>query len=198
MTRSGDLPGSEVPQRYFEFLKTGDVTLLEDIVDHNRQDIATLMSLLVRLCGVYDEPESIVEQKDLFSVGKALEKQGEFSVARRLYRLSAIPAPAGTLQALSGERLAGMANWRGYLLARRSKDIPGMKSALEQMLTRRQMTDKVHTELSKLYEHQLRDLRRALYHAKAALEISQTEERQALERRVARIERKLERETGGR
>ena len=31
MPRHGDLPGSEVPGRYFEFLKTGDEGLLEDL-----------------------------------------------------------------------------------------------------------------------------------------------------------------------
>ena len=47
MPRENDLPGKEVPQRYFDFLKTGDISLLEDIVRHNRQDIATLAVLLV-------------------------------------------------------------------------------------------------------------------------------------------------------
>jgi len=195
--RTGDLPGSEVPQRYFEFLKTGDMSLLDDIIVHNRQDIATLMTLLVKLCGVYDAPDGLGEQRDLFSVGKALERQGEFGEARRLYRLAAIPAPAGTLAALSGERLTGTANWRNYLIARRTGDVQEMKTILEQMLVRRQMPCAVHTELAKLYEHGMHDLRRALEHAKAARGCCEDCDVTSLDKRIDRLEHKLDKEFGG-
>ena len=56
MPRTDDLPGSEVPQRYFEYLKSGELSLLDDIIRHNRQDIATLATLLVKLCQIYDAP----------------------------------------------------------------------------------------------------------------------------------------------
>lgn len=191
MPRTDDLPGSEVPQRYFEYLKTGDLSLLDDIVRHNRQDIATLATLLVKLCEIYDAPERLEEKRDLFSVGKALERQGELKPARELYRISAIPAPAGTLAALTGDRVAGMANWRIYLLARRSGDVEGMRAVLEQMLARNQMSCAAHTELAKLYEHRCRDLRRALDHAQAARAICTIDEAEALDRRIARLEQKL-------
>lgn len=191
MARTDDLPGSEVPQRYFDYLKCGDLTLLEDIIRHNRQDIATLAALLVKLCGIYDAPEQLDEKRDLFSVGKALERQGELKPARELYRISAIPAPAGTLSALTGDRIAGMANWRIYLIARRGGDVEGMRAVLEQMLNRGQMPCAAHTELAKLYEHRLRDPRRALEHARAAQKICAEEEIEALDRRVQRLERKL-------
>lgn len=193
MARTDDLPGSEVPQRYFDYLKSGDLSLLEDVIRHNRQDIATLATLLVKLCEIYDAPERLDEKRDLFSVGKALERQGELKPARELYRISAVPAPAGTLPALTGDRIAGMANWRIYLIARRSGDVEGMRAVLEQMLSRKQMPCAVQTELSKLYEHRLRDPRRALEHARAARIICGDEEIEALDRRIQRLERKLDR-----
>ena len=192
MPREGDLPGSEVPTRYFEFLKSGDEGLLEDIIEHNRQDIATLSTLLIRLCEINDRPEDQTDQRDLFSLGKALERQGEIKPARRLYRLSAIPRPAGTLAALTGERIAGMANWRLYQLSRRSGDIEGARAVLEQMLTRRQMPGPVNIELSKLYEHKLKDYRRALEYARAAAQYPGAEEPERLEKRIERILGKLE------
>ena len=191
MSRTDDLPGSEVPQRYFEYLKCGDIALLEDIIRHNRQDIATLATLLVRLCGIYAEPEQLEDRRDLFSVGKALERQGELRPARELYRVSAIPAPAGTLSALTGDRIAGMANWRLYCIARRSQDAEGMRAVLEQMLARGQMPCKTHTELAKWYEHRARDIRRALEHARQARKICEDDEIEALDRRIARLEKKL-------
>lgn len=194
MARVDDLPGSEVPQRYFDFLKTGDLSLLEDILRHNRQDIATLAALLVRLCGIYDEPERLTDRKDLFSVGKALERQGELRPARELYRVSAIPAPAGTLSALSSEKVAGMANWRIYLIERRSGNTEGMRMILEQMLVRGQMVCTVQTELSKLYEHRIGDCQKALRHAREARRICTTDEAETLDKRIARLEKKLEKQ----
>lgn len=193
MPRTDDLPGSEVPQRYFDYLKTGDMGLLDDIIRHNCQDIATLATLLARLCGVYDEPEQLTERKDLFSVGKALERQGELRPAKNLYRLSAIPAPAGTIAALTGDAVAGMANWRLYLLARKSKDSGEMRAILEQMLLRGQRPCEVHTELAKWYEHQAKDAGRALEHARAARAICAPADAAALDRRIERLKHKLER-----
>ena len=82
MPREDDLPGSEVPARFFEFIKTGNEALLDDIVRHNRQDIATLATLLIKLCAVNDRPEALTDQRDQFSMGKSLERQGELKTAR--------------------------------------------------------------------------------------------------------------------
>ncbi len=191
LPRENDLPGSEVPARFFQFMKTGDEALLEDIVEHNRQDIATLATLLVRLCAVNDHPEALTDQRDQFSMGKALERQGELRPARELYHLSAMPRPAGTLAALTGERIAGQANWRLYQLCRRSGDWQGARAVLEQMLTRRQMPGSACVELSKLYEHRLRDCRMALEYAGRSADYPDGEPPEDLERRVARLRRKL-------
>ena len=190
LPRQNDLPGSEVPGRFFEYLKTGDEGLLEDIIDHNRQDIATLAALLVKLCDVNARPEALTDQRDLFSMGRALERQGEYKRARELYRVSAIPRPAGTLAALTGERIAGMANWRQYHLLRRSGDVQGAIRVLEQMLQRRQMPGEACVALAKLYEHQLKDIPRALRCAEAARQYLGDDE--MLRGRIARLRGRME------
>ena len=192
MPREDDLPGSEVPARFFEFLKTGDEALLDDIVDHNRQDIATLATLLIKLCEINDRPETLTDQRDQFSMGMALERQGELGPARELYRVSAIPRPAGTLAALSGERVAGMANWRLYLLCRRSQDWEGARDVLTQMLSRRQMPGSACTALAKLYEHRFRDYERALEYALKSEKYPDGEPPELLEKRVARLKRRID------
>ena len=194
MPRHDDLPGSEVPARFFEFLKTGNEALLEDIVVHNRQDIATLATLLVRLCEINDRPDRLTDQRDQFSMGRSLERQGELKAAREMYRVSAIPRPAGTLAALTGERIAGQANWHIYQLCRKSGDIEGALAVLEQMLNRRQMPGSVCLALSKLYEHRLADYPLALKYAELSGRYPDGEEPEQLERRVARLRQKLERQ----
>ena len=44
--RYGDLPGYEVPERYFAFLKTGNAKILYDVFKHNRQDVLSMVVLL--------------------------------------------------------------------------------------------------------------------------------------------------------
>ena len=195
MPREDDLPGSEVPARFFQFLKTGEEALLEDIVRHNRQDIATLAKLLVRLCEVNDRPELLSDQRDLFSMGKSLECQGELKTARELYRASARPRPAGTLAALSGERIAGSANWRLYGLCRKSGDWTGAEEVLLQMLRRRQMPGTVCVELSKLWEHRRREYPKALEYALQSQKYPDGEPAELLAKRLDRIRRKMTQHT---
>ena len=191
MARENDLPGSEVPARFFQFLKTGQEDLLADIVRHNRQDISTLAILLVRLCQINAAPEALTDQRDQYSMGKALERQGELKPAWEMYRISAKPRPAGTLAALTGERISGMANWRLYLLCRKSGDWDGARDVLAQMLNRRQMTGAVCTELAKLYEHRFRDYPRALEYARQSADSPGGEPPEQLEKRIARIYGKM-------
>ena len=195
MAREDDLPGSEVPARFFQFMKTGDEALLDDIVRHNRQDIATLAKLLVRLCAVNDRPELLSDQRDQFSMGKSLERQGELKTAREMYRASARPRPAGTLAALTGERIAGSANWRLYALCRRSGDWAGAEDVLMQMLRRRQMPGAVCVEMSKLYEHRRKDYPKALEYALQSARYPDGEPAEQLEKRAGRIRRKMTQHT---
>jgi len=195
-SREGDLPGSEVPQRYFSFLKSGDMALLEDIIAHNRQDIRSLGTLLAHLCGLYAHPEKETHKADLLSMGKALEKQGELRPARELYRIASIPAPAGSISMLSGGEIAAQAAWRMYLLARKNRDCAGMQQILEQMAVRRQCRDKIYVELSKLHEHHFRNFQRALRYADLAARYVDAKEMDALNRRRERLRDKLDKESG--
>jgi len=43
--RSGDVPGSQIPSRYFEFLSNGDAEPLEGVLEHNRLDLLSLPGL---------------------------------------------------------------------------------------------------------------------------------------------------------
>lgn len=192
--REGDLPGSEVPQRYFDYLKCGDMGLLEDIIAHNRQDIYTLGTLLAHLCQMYAHPQKEVHRADLFSMGRALERQGELKPARELYRIAAIPAPAGSISAFSGNALAAKAAWHMYLLARKNRDHESMREILEQMAVRRQMRERIYVELSKLYEHHYKNPQRALRYADLAVRYIEPDEVQALQKRRERLQNKLEQE----
>lgn len=190
--RGEDLPGSEVPARYFEFLKTGDLSLIDDIIDHNRQDVVTLGRLLAHLAYLYDRPQQETRTEDLFSMGRALERQGELAQARDLYRIAAIPPPAGSIASLRRNPVAERAAWQMYVIARRCKNVEAMRECLEQMADRRQLRDRIYIELSKLYEHQYNNPRRALRYADLAAKYAAPDQTEQIHKRRERLTRKLQ------
>ncbi len=48
--RSSDCPGSEVPARYFGYLRGGSPDILAEVLDHNFQDVVSLVLLEAELC----------------------------------------------------------------------------------------------------------------------------------------------------
>ena len=188
MHREHDLPGSEVPERYFSFLKTGDLSLLKDIVDHNRQDIVSLSTLLVRLCEAYAAPAEQLSMLDVFSIGKTLEKQGERSEARKCYRLAAQPLPMTSTARLSEIRCAPMANRNLSLMLRRDGERAEAEKIWLDMVRRGQMGAFPYIELAKVREHRDRNYREALSYTERALEITDDDkERAALSVRKKRL-----------
>jgi len=189
--REGDLPGSEAPERYFTYLKTGDEGLLEEVIEHNRQDIVSMGALLAELCAVWEDPRSARAAADLYSLGRALAQQGEKDEARELYRLAGRPRPKTDLGALIEEQYRTEANMELSRLLRRE----GRRAEQEELLLRMRAAGEgglfPYIELGKLYEHARRDYPRARETVRQALALAPEEEKEALRARLERIERKI-------
>jgi len=54
--REDDLPGAQAPAAWLTYLRGGDAVNLRRVAEHNRQDVATLAQLLLRLCDDGPEP----------------------------------------------------------------------------------------------------------------------------------------------
>ncbi len=155
--RTDDLPGSEVPQRYFTYLKTKQISLLEDVLKHNAQDIASLCILLNHMADLYLHPEKIRFSEDVYSMGRALERINRTEQARHCYRLARsgrMGTPAGSALAVSyrrsGEKEQAAEVWREMIREKRGGALPCV-------------------ELAKYEEHTRRDLRAALELTEKAL-----------------------------
>lgn len=71
VSREEDVPGALVPQRYFDYLATGESEPLREVVAHHRQDILTLVDLLARVEALLrGEEES--GRVDRFELGRLL------------------------------------------------------------------------------------------------------------------------------
>lgn len=157
--RKDDLPGAEVPERYFQYLKTGQFSLLEDVLRHNLADIRTLGKLLVRMAAVFAQPEQQAFAEDVFSVGRALDRTGEREAARACFR-------AACGQTVVAERSR-------VLLAishRCDRQFTEAQAVYREMIARGEGGIAPYVELAKIAEHRLRDIPAALAHTEAALE----------------------------
>lgn len=191
MPRVDDLPGAEVPERYFRYLKCGDFSLLEDVLEHNAQDIASLCTLLNHMARLYEEPETIRHSEDVYSMGVALERMRHPEEARRCYRL----ASAGKMRVQGQLRLAGN--------LRRAGERAEAKAVWQGMLSRHEGGVTPLIELAKHYEHIERDPSAALDMTRRAMmlmaEPSLTDDmetmktREALQKRYERLRAKTER-----
>ena len=52
--RDADIPGAEIPDRYFEYLRSRDAGALEPVVEHHRRDIVSLAQLFLTIEGILD------------------------------------------------------------------------------------------------------------------------------------------------
>ncbi len=148
--REEDIPGSEVPQRYFTYLKTGQISLLDDILKHNAQDIASLCVLLNHMADLYLHPEKIRFSEDVYSMGRALERVDQTERARKCYRL----ARGGRMGDLAGSALA--------VSYRRSGQREEAAEVWREMIRERRGGVTPYIELAKYEEHIRRDIPAAL------------------------------------
>ena len=186
--RVDDLPGALVPERFFSYLKTGDFRLFDDVLEHNAQDIASLCTLLAHMCRMYEHPEQLRFDEDVYSMGVALDRFRHTEEARRCYRLA-----GGSMHARGQERLAA-----SY---RRCGEKEAAAAIWQDMIARREGGVTPYVELAKYYEHQRRDIPAAMDVVRRAIalvsepalfdETSVQEARDALQYRYDRLRRKL-------
>ena len=186
--RVDDLPGALVPERFFSYLKTGDFRLFDDVLEHNAQDIASLCTLLAHMCRMYENPEQLRFDEDVYSMGVALDRFRHTEEARRCYRLA-----GGEMHAQGQLRLAA-----SY---RRSGEKESAAQVWQEMIARREGGLTPYIELAKHQEHVSRDIPAALETVRRAIAIasepslfdepSVQEARDALQYRYDRLKRKL-------
>ena len=65
VAREQDIPGSLIPQRYFDFLRTKRAELLIDILEHNRSDVLSLVTLVGTLDLMAGKPAAEIKSDSL-------------------------------------------------------------------------------------------------------------------------------------
>ncbi len=188
--RTDDVPGHEIPQRYFDWLRTRDGRLMEDVFRHNRLDIVSMASLLKHLTDLMKGPPGCGESHhhgDLLCAARLHLDRGSLEAAGRMLDLltsSEMPeVAAGAKRTLS-------------LIRKRSGAWADAASIWQEMLTADAADLFAAVELAKYHEHRSHDAGRALDIVRAVLEggaLLSHEDQAALEHRLQRLLGKVSR-----
>ncbi len=84
-SREGDVPGSLIPQVYFDFLRTRRSHALRGVLRHNALDILTLAALTAILPERYAKTESVRHAAEMVGLGRWMVRRGEKEEAVRLF-----------------------------------------------------------------------------------------------------------------
>lgn len=90
VTRVGDVPGMDIPARYFRFLRSGDARPLEPVLEHNRLDLISLAAVCAHAVQLVDEGSARCrDAAEALALGKVYERAGPVDRAMAAYRHAA-------------------------------------------------------------------------------------------------------------
>ena len=191
--RSGDVPGLEIPRRYFQFVRSGDARPLAAVLQHNRFDLLSLAALTARLLHLARVgPEAAKDAREALALGDVFARAGlalracdafgravemtERGAVSQVVRIDSLRALA-LAHRRTRQYAAAAACWR------RLVDTPGCPPRVLREATE---------ALAVHHEHRDRDLETAKAFALRGLDVeAQPAWNQAVHHRLARLNRKL-------
>jgi len=198
--RVGDVPGFEIPSRYFQFVRDGDARPLEAVLEHNRLDLISLAAVMARaLTLVGRGPLESANPHECFGLARLYERAGAHDNAESaLLRSIALAKRIGTEPEVYGEALRRLA-W----IRRRTRRVHEAAEAWRELASLPRCAAALRREakeaLAIYHEHRSHDLGAARSLVLDVLKDDPLGRRKAeAEHRLQRLERKIAvREQGG-
>jgi uncharacterized protein len=196
--RTGDVPGFEIPSRYFQFVRTGDPRPLAAVLDHNRLDLLTLAALTARLLHLARSGSDAARSaREALALGCVFARAGLDVRARAAFErsLELCAAPAGAYDPTRIDALRALA-----IAWRRARQFDRAARCWSQLLEIRGCPPPVAREATEAlaihHEHRVRDLSTARMFALRGLEacdqpMPPASWTRAVQHRLARINRKM-------
>jgi uncharacterized protein len=192
--REGDVPGFEIPSRYFHYVRTGDARPLDAVFEHNRLDLLALALVTARATQLLEEgPPGARTAREAYGLGRLYERADLMTEARACFIRAA---------ELPGDGLARAEALRAYaVLARRARHYEEAAAAWRRVLALRWCPPAIAREATEAlavhHEHRARNLEEARRFALQALQFNISASRQqSVHHRVARLNRKLDSPAG--
>jgi uncharacterized protein YprB with RNaseH-like and TPR domain len=192
--REGDVPGFEIPSRYFQYVRSGDARPLEGVLEHNRLDLISLALVTARAAQLVEGGATVARTaREALGLGRLYERSGAMDRARACFARAAglAPDPLDADAVMRAEALRAYA-----VLLRRERRHAEAAAAWQQIVALRQSPAHILREAAEAlaihHEHRLRDPRTARGFAMRSLQLHDSTVRaRALQHRLARLDRKL-------
>jgi uncharacterized protein YprB with RNaseH-like and TPR domain len=191
--RIGDVPGFEIPSRFFRYVREGDAFPLEAVMEHNRIDLVSLALVAAHAVRLIEQgPAATQNARECLGLGRLYERATMRDHAEACYvHAAAVAARIGREPDVRGEALRRLAICRrraGRMIEAAQAwneivSLPGCPSTLRR---------EARQALAIHHEHRSRDLRTARMFVLDALAENPTERwREEAKYRLARIDRKI-------
>ena len=201
--RVGDVPGLEIPSRYFRFIRHGDVHPLAAVLEHNRIDLVSLALVTAQAITLINEgPQAAGHPREALGLGRVYERSGLADNAEASYaHAAAFAARVGREGDVRAEALRRLA-----LCRRRAGRPSDAADAWQELLTvpggPSTLRREAREALAIHHEHRSRDFDTArLLVLDVLADGAAARTRAAAEYRLRRLDRKLAtravREEGG-
>jgi uncharacterized protein YprB with RNaseH-like and TPR domain len=197
--RIGDVPGYEIPSRYFQFIRDGDARPLESVLEHNRLDLISLAAVMARaLTLVAQGPRAATGPHECFGLARLYERAGAHDNAEAAFlRAIDLAQRVGTEPELQADGLRRLA-W----VRRRSGRVHEAAEAWNRLAALPRCSAAFRREakeaLAIYHEHRSRDLGTARSFVLDVLKDGPMgRRREAAEYRLRRLERKISVRTEG-
>ena len=193
--RVGDVPGFEIPGRFFQFLRSGDPRPLEPVLEHNRIDLVSLAAVTALAARLADDGhEACRDGAEALALGRIYERAEAFERADACYRSAA----QATSPEIRGEALyrLGLRLRRGRRFAEAAVIWKDILALTEPVAVRRrgslsELRQCAVEALAIHHEHRDRDLLSARELALFALQDGDGRGSDGMRHRLARIDRKI-------
>ncbi len=188
IAREGDVPGSEIPRLYFDYLRTGSAEHLQPVFFHNALDIVTLAALTVEMATILSGHRALDSSLDLFSLSRIYERA---RVAEKSLATCERAIETGLPQAVETRAL-----WQLAAHHKRRREHEAAVELWKQLATRDEVLAlRALEELAIHFEHRARDVSAALDYTRVAIEKMGGNPRNSadyrrLAHRLARLRRK--------
>jgi tetratricopeptide (TPR) repeat protein len=189
--RVGDVPGLEIPVRYFHFLRTGEARAIEGVLEHNRHDLLSLAGVMSHALSLAREgPEACTEPGEQLALGRLYERVGERDRAMKAFELAA----AGDDRELRPHAFARLATLLARL-DRHDEAATAWRAVLDSTRGRRgasaPLARRATEALAIHHEHRVRDLPAARTYAAQLHADAAGRSQHDAAHRLGRIDRKL-------
>ncbi|HUL73324.1 MAG TPA: ribonuclease H-like domain-containing protein [Vicinamibacterales bacterium] len=189
--RHGDVPGFEIPTRYFQFLRTGDPATVEGVLEHNRLDVISLAAVTAHALRLArGGPEACRLPGEQLALGRLYERAGDADRALRSYEL------AGAASGHRGVRRQALA--RLAELKRRARQYDEAAAAWQDVLELSEAGEegtplerRATEALAIHHEHRVRDLDAARRYAEALTTSTAAGAATRAHHRLRRLDRKI-------